>query len=495
MKYIFSFIILLFSFCIIACDEDETFTSDINSVLRFSADTVMFDTVFTGVGSSTKRFKVYNPNSDGVRIANVRLASGGESGFQVNVNGLSGADFSDMELYHKDSMYVFVKLKANEQLTDEPTEIKDSLLFLLENGKEQKVLLMAYGQNATVLKALVVEEDMTLDNVRPYLIYDSLVIAPGKTLVVPEGTKLCFNNKVELIVRGTIVCYGTLERPVVFRGLRTDRMFHYLPYDRLDAQWGGITLAHESQGNVFECVDIHGGSYGVYCERVVEKSVFNGNVIEPLDESVYKLAMRNSSIHNVAADALCMNYWTGDFRNCEFSNAGGNCVTLIGGNTVFTHCTIAQFYPWNASRGAALYFSNVVNDTVFPLVQADFRNCYITGYADDEVYGARLEDGDAAFNCRFYNCALNTDTQYEGAEEFFFHCVSEKADTTAYKATNFKTIDTNNYIYDFRLDSLSIARGVGDAKFAIDVPQDKDGVTRPTERPDAGCYQYVVGNE
>ncbi len=490
MRHIYIFIIALVALCVISCDEEEAFTSDINSVLTFSRDSVKFDTVFAGVGTSTQRFKVYNRNGNGLRIPHIRLASGGASGFRVNVDGQFGTVFNDVEIYHEDSMYVFVEMTAKQQPADEPTEVKDSLLFFLESGKEQKVLLTAFGQNATTLKALVVTEDMTLSNVRPYLVYDSLVVAEGKTLTVPEGVKFFFYNNVEMVVRGKVLCQGTYERPVVFRGMRTDKMFSYLPYDRLDAQWGGVRIAHESQGNVFDCVDIHGGNYGVKCERSVEKSVFTDKKIEELDLSMNKIVMRNSSVHNVASDALYMNYWNGEFLNCEFSNAKGNCVTLIGGSTEFVYCTLAQFYPWDAAHGSALYFCNVQNDTVYPLDKADFKNCFITGGADDEVYGTRGENKEIAFNSRFYNCALNTNITYDGSEEFFFHCVAEKPENVKYKDTNFKAVDTEIYFYDFHLDEFSVARGVGDAQYSISVPKDKDGKERPQEKPDAGCYQY-----
>ncbi len=491
MKYIYSFILVLLSLCAISCDEDETFTTGTSSVLTFSRDTIAFDTVFVGVGTPTQRFKVYNPNSKGLRIPHIRLASGGESGFRVNVNGESGMLFSDVELYHKDSMYVFIELTAKPQGSDEPTEVKDSLLFMLESGKEQKVLLTAFGQNATPLKAVTFTENTTLSSERPYLVYDSLVVAAGTTLTIPAGVRLFCNNGTNVVVRGRVVCQGTYDQPVVFRGLRTDRMFSYLPYDRLDAQWGGIYIAHESQDNVFECVDIHGGNYGVYCERLIERSTFTGNQIAPLEQEQRKILMRNSSVHNVASDALFMNFWNGEFLNCEFSNAKGNCVTLVGGNTEFVHCTLAQFYPWDASHGNALYFCNVMNDTIYPLTKAYFKNCFVTGRAKDEVFGSRLENSDAAFDARFFNCAVNTDIVAENSKDYFINCVAENPDSTIYGAANFKTVDTDIYYYDFRLDSLSIARGVGNVAYSQPVPKDKDGNERPAERPDAGCYQYM----
>ena len=53
-------------FCILllstfSCKKDNLpFTEN---HLNFSADTVLFDTIFTTVGSTTKRFKIYNRNN------------------------------------------------------------------------------------------------------------------------------------------------------------------------------------------------------------------------------------------------------------------------------------------------------------------------------------------------------------------------------------------------------------------------------------------------
>ena len=44
--------------------------------------------------------------------------------------------------------------------------------------------------------------------------------------------------------------------------------------------------------------------------------------------------------------------------------------------------------------------------------------------------------------------------------------------------------------YDFHLDSLSPAIGIGDSIAALPYPDDRDGVSRAFTKPDAGCYQH-----
>ncbi|MBL0104251.1 MAG: hypothetical protein IPP51_11150 [Bacteroidetes bacterium] len=72
-----------------SCRKDD-FSSDPNYKLEFSQDTVMFDTVFTSVGSSTEVFTVYNNNPDPIKISSLRLESGSSSSYRLNVDGVSG---------------------------------------------------------------------------------------------------------------------------------------------------------------------------------------------------------------------------------------------------------------------------------------------------------------------------------------------------------------------------------------------------------------------
>ena len=44
--------------------------------LSFSKDTVVFDTVFTTIGSTTQQFKIYNPSNKSVKIEQIELMGG-----------------------------------------------------------------------------------------------------------------------------------------------------------------------------------------------------------------------------------------------------------------------------------------------------------------------------------------------------------------------------------------------------------------------------------
>ena len=477
-----------------SCSDNDEFTTNNGDQLTFEYDTVSFDTVFTTIGSSTKRFKVFNKNDKGIRITSVKLANGEKSGFRINVDGHSGPELNNIELLKKDSLFVFAEVTLPFQNSKELVYLKDELVFYLESGVSQKIVLEAYGQDAVILHAPIIETDTTLSNEKPYIIYDSLIVKNNSTLTIPEGTTICFHKGAYLGVYGQVVCNGSLDKIITFRSDRTDRIFSYLPYDRMDAQWDGIILYPESKNNIFDYVDIHGGNYGIHC---------------PLSTSDdYKFYIQNSIIHNISGDGLKSYYCLGQVLNSQISNAGKNCVSLIGGSYNFVHTTIAQFYPWSGDFESALYFTNVENDTIYPLEQAYFYNCLITGRSTDEIVGNRIENNDAAFNVLFDKCLVNikmNGNEPDNIKKMFETSINETGDTRNWPKNtdgsysdeivwgkkNFKLIDDDNFLYDFELSAQSKAIGICDGKYNNYCPKDLNGIERPSEKTDAGCYQYI----
>lgn len=450
---------------LVSCSDEETFTTDTHVVVAFSQDAVSFDTVFAGISSSTERLMVYNRNEKGVRIKNAQLKSGGASGFKMNIDGQFGTSLDNIDVLGHDSIFIFLEVNAPQQATNAPTLFSDAIVFTLESGVQQTVALEAYGQNVQIFNAVRLEKDCTLDNSIPYLIRDSLVVGEGVTLTLSEGATLYFHNGASLLVHGNLQVDGTLEHPVTLRGDRLDRMFSYLPYDRLDNQWGGIYLSPSCGGCDMNYADIHSGNFGITCNNVA------GDI-----------TIQNSVIHNVAGDGICLVDCNALVANTQISNSKGNCVSIYGGKADFYYCTIANFYPWSGDRGNALFASNDIDGEEHLIEAANFYNCFVTGYADDEVYG---NSGEHPLNINFYNCVLLTDTS---DPTYFHNCTEESEDYDKYKESNFRLVDTKNYIYDFHLDDQSTARGKGSPVYSAQYPVDRDGISRPNT-PDAGCYQ------
>jgi len=73
MRILFGFLVaccLLFWGTLSSCNKQVLLSK---SNLTFSTDTLVFDTVFTTVGSTTKSFKIYNPDERSLKIEEIEL--------------------------------------------------------------------------------------------------------------------------------------------------------------------------------------------------------------------------------------------------------------------------------------------------------------------------------------------------------------------------------------------------------------------------------------
>lgn len=487
MKPLRSIVCGMLCFCatlsfLVACDDAERFTTDKGALLAFSSDSIKFDTVITTIGSSTRTLKIYNRNKRGIRICRAWLEQGSATCFRVNVDGvflspLSGAAASDLELRGSDSMMVFAEVTLPERNQNELFETTDRLCFQLESGAVQSVLLHAMGQDAYQWRGVVLDKDTTLRPGRPYIIYDSLLVATQARLTLEPGVQLYFHDKANLLVRGSLVADGTMEHPVVLRGDRTDHLFDYLPYDNTPSRWGGVHIYSESYGNLLRYTDLHSASYGILCDS------------SSLDKQ--KLLLENSVLHNIGGDGLRIIHSNIKVGNTQISNTLGNCVALIGGSSEFVHCTIAQFYPWEAMRGPALYMADNYFSATVPFQKAHFYNCLITGYSEDVLLGS-LNEKEQKYDYLFVSSLLNTPTVKD--DDRYRQCFFEEdtVETYCIREKGFVLFDTKNYRYDFAPDSCSAALMLASPEYARLYPFDRNGVSRMQHvKPTAGCYEYV----
>lgn len=476
MRY-FSVLLLaiMLSVPFVACDDEAGFSSSPSLLLEFSNDTIMFDTIFTEASSPTAGIMVHNRNGDGVRISTVQLASGGASGFSIMVDGQYGDYMRDLEVRAKDSILVLASVCLDKNGGDMPLLVEDSLFFNLESGVQQKIRLMAYGMDVVRFNGLNVVAD-TLMPAGHYVVYDSLTIAENVTLGLSPGVTLYFHDNAFMRVNGTLKATGTQRNPVVMRGDRTDRMFPYLPYDRIPGQWGGVVISSTSNGNVLTHCDIHSADYGVKVEQG--------------DTVAQRLTIESSKIHNFHGNALELVNAHATVVNSLLANAQGNCVKVVGGDVEFVHCTIANFYVWK-QRDVALALHNSIDGVPVPLRKALFANCIIAGSKKDEVMGYLSQFGDTvpnAANYRFENSLINTVAE---GDSCFVGNVFDVQGDSLFGAAHFRTIDHDNFLYDFHLSDSAAARGIAAGRYSLLIGVDIDGVERPDSLADAGCYQYV----
>ena len=143
---IFIFTLLAVSCSFLSCKKDKLLTS--SSVhLSFSKDSVLFDTVFTTIGSATRQIRVRNTNSQKINISSVRLEQGVSSNFIINVDGVSGKEVTNVEILANDSVFIFIQVNVNPTNALSPLIIQDKILFDI-NGNQQSVALEAWGQDA-----------------------------------------------------------------------------------------------------------------------------------------------------------------------------------------------------------------------------------------------------------------------------------------------------------------------------------------------------------
>ena len=445
VRRIFLFVAFIAAF--VACSDNDSFTVSSSARLTFSTDSVKMDTIFSTVPSRTYDFWVYNRASDGLRLTNVRLRNGNQTGFRVNVDGsyldnTLGSIVTNLEVRKGDSIRVFVELTAPENMKETPQVIDDDLVFLLESGVEQRISLRGWAWDAEIWRDVVISSDTQVNSTKPIVVYGGITVEEGATLTV-QGTTLYFHDQAGIDVHGTLRADGAL-----FRGDRLDHMFDYLPYDRVSGQWRGIHLFDTSANNTFANSEIRNAENGVVCDSAA------------FTPDRPRLLMENTVVHNCKGVGVEATNTFVKLYRCQLTNTLGDCLAIHGGQAYIDECTIAQFYPFTSNRGAALRFTNFIG--TYPCDLLDFRmnGCIVTGYEDDVVMGETLpDDSVTTFIYAFNNTLLRTPMPADTT--VFVKVRWETPDDSIQGKKHFRLIDEENLIYDFHLDSLSTAKGLG----------------------------------
>lgn len=444
--------------------DDITYSS--SARLTFSTDTVSFDTVFTDVGTPTARLIVFNPGKQGVSISHIGFRNP-SSRFSLNVDGVSGKTFSDVEIRGGDSIYIFIECLIEPTDGDTPVFTDDQLEFLT-NGNLQQVQVEAWGQNVNRLRALTVDNDMTLTAARPYVVFDSLVVAPGATLTIEPGARVLFHDKAELIVHGRLNAIGEVGKMIHMRGDRIDDVLPDVGYDIMAGQWTGVRFTPESFDNRMEYVDLRSTRRGIEIDST-------GNT-----ERI-KLLLRNSWLHNSQQSVLKSAYARVDAYGVCFSESAGAVVSLTGGEHTFVQCTLANNYLFSAVSEPLLSLFHCLPEkkaegSEMPLMKASFENSIIYGLAADIN-----EDDLAGSDVYLRNVLLKA----KGTDdEHFISCVWD-SDPLFYT-------ERLEYIFNYRLRPDSPAIGKGNPGFiGQESLYDMDGYDRLGDgNPTLGAYVF-----
>ena len=77
--------------------------------LEFSRDTVFLDTIFTNTSTSTYSLKVYNRRNEDIHIPEISLALGETSEYRLNVDGMLGKTFEEVDILATARIYIFIE--------------------------------------------------------------------------------------------------------------------------------------------------------------------------------------------------------------------------------------------------------------------------------------------------------------------------------------------------------------------------------------------------
>ena len=152
MKYLYGVAILCCFVLWSSCRNDfESVPS--SGKLEFSKDTVYLDTIFSNIGSSTYRLKVYNRSSDDINIPTLQLSEGESSNYRLNVDGVPGKIFRDVQVLAKDSIFIFIETTLDiNNLPGGGNKFIYTDQILFDSGmNQQKVELVTLVQDAVFL--------------------------------------------------------------------------------------------------------------------------------------------------------------------------------------------------------------------------------------------------------------------------------------------------------------------------------------------------------
>jgi hypothetical protein len=464
MKHFFSLLLVFTAILVFSCRK-ETFITSIDARVSFSADTLHFDTVFTGVGSITKYFKITNDNNRKLQISSVLLKGGASSPFKINVDGTPGPEVTGIEIAANDSVYVFVSVSPMANAGFRPFIVQDSI-EINYNGNTRYVQLDTWGQNANFLRSVRLQGRVTWTNNLPYVITGGLQVDTNAVLTIEKGCQIFLHADAPLIVDGTLRVNGEQYDSTRVH-FRSDRMDD--PYRKFPAGWPGIYFRGTSRDNVMNYATVQNAYQGI----VAEKPSLNTNP---------KVILNQCIIENAYDAGLLAVQSSVQANNCLFANCGKNIQLIYGGNYQFNHCTVAAYTSsYITHKEPVLFVANNIkqaNQVMTSDMNAVFRNSIFwgeDGVVENEVVVSKV--GSSPFSILFERC--------------LWKVKSNPSDITASDIINgqdpgFDSINVAKHYYDFRLKAASPALNKGSVS---SLSTDLNGLLRPVGLPDLGAYE------
>lgn len=359
-------LVILISFFGLACRKGARITTDPNAKLTISSKEILFDTIFTSVGSTIRKIKIFNQNNDAVKVSEIRLSGGNTSAFSININGEQTLLKNDLIINGRDSINLFVKVSINPNANNLPFLVQDSII-LNTNGNKQVIQLLAYGQNAVFVNESSINKSTTWTKTLPYIINGSLTVKYGTALTIQPGTKIYFHKDADLSIEGNLIVNGSVNEPVLFSSDRLESIYSDEP-----GQWKGIFLKRTGYGLIKNAI-IKNASVGITSDSL---SVNNSP----------KLILSNSIIKNMQVAAY-IGYHS---ELLAFNNLMHNCgnyliYTVGGGNYDLKQNTFVGYNLNFPRKTASLSFSDYLSANAYNKLQINLTNNIIWGSLANEL--------------------------------------------------------------------------------------------------------------
>ncbi len=502
---ILSFIIFNFS----SCNDDFDHTVLNSGKLVFSRDTVYLDTIFTNISSSTRTLKIYNNSNNNITIPNIDLGRGENSFYRLNVDGIAGKSFENIDIFAKDSIFIFIEATIDfSQVTnpiytdsivfDKGENLQDvKLVTLVQDAhflfpkrdalgiKEKIVLGINSDGDEIAVEGFYLEGNTTWQNDKPYVIYGYVGVNSGNKLTIEKGVKVHFHKNSGLLVEkdASLKVQGELNEEIIFEGDRLEPGF-----SEIAGQWSTIWLRAGSKDHEIDYAIIKNNIIGILMDSI-------GSLSEPT------LKIKNTQIYNTTSFGLLGRTANIEGKNLIIGNNGQSSLACtIGGTYNFTHTTIANYWNGSIREFPAVLVNNFLAFTNSDglesvlerdLIAANFTNCIIEGGQNIEFF---LEKSNgAAFNYNFKNNLLkfeDSNGNSSGNPLFDFEDDTHYQNNIFNGDPNFKDVENNQYIIGKESDAKSQA----DENAALQIPFDILGVSRIIN-PDIGAYQHVIFEE
>jgi hypothetical protein len=427
----FGCLLILFTLSISSCGKHVILSKN---NLSFSKDTVVFDTVFTTIGSTTQQFKIYNTDSKTIRIDEIELMGGTSSKFSMNVDGLQGTKIEDLYIEGGDSLFVFVEVTLDPNGSNLPMVIEDSIRFK-SNEKNQFVKLAAWGQDAYFhYKDL---NEGIWPNDKPHVVYGYAAVDSAKTLTIQAGTHIHMHkNAILYVYKSTLNIQGTLGNEVIIEGDRLEQ-----DYQNISGQFYGIYF-QQARPSTIDYAIIKNGTSGVH---LYDEDPTNND---------YTLTMTNTIIKNQARYGVFI--FAGakvKAENCIIAKNGTHALFVLqGGDFNFNHCNLLGY---GSSTNPAVGISNFYNDytagqtNVSSIEEGKLYNCVVTGNLTSEFAMDTIQMSGVVLNFDFKNTILRSEEVY--TDSFYDASV----------IWNGNALFTNPTEFDFSFGSNSELQGNG----------------------------------